>query len=205
MKRTFILFAALLASCAPRALPPLAPSEADAGRQCLLTLDRLGVAYQVAAVHAAETACDVENPVRVSAASIPWDQSGIVACRFALTLDQFAREDVTPLAERYFGQRVAEMRNFGTYACRATRAGRESLHAEGKAIDVASFILEDGTVISVARDWRASDAKGSFLHDVARAACRRFSVVLTPDSDADHQTHLHLDGGRYRKCGVRGG
>ncbi len=78
MKRTFVLLAAMLASCAPRALPPPAPSEADAGRQCLLTLDRLGIADQVAAVHAAETGCDVENPVRVSAASIPWDQSGIV-------------------------------------------------------------------------------------------------------------------------------
>lgn len=200
--RTFVILAALLVSCAPR-VPP--PPVADAGRQCLAALDRLGVVYQPAAVHAAAASCEVDNPVRVSAAAIPWDQSGIVSCGFALTLDQFARDDVTPIAERMFGERVAEMRNFGTYACRTTRDGHESLHAEGKAIDVASFILEDGGVISVARDWRGNDAKGRFLHAVARAACRRFSVVLTPDSDRDHQNHLHLDSGPYRLCGLSRG
>lgn len=205
MKRTLVLLAAVLASCAPRGAPPppVAPPEAFAGRQCLALLDRLGVAYEVAPVAAAAASCAVEDPVRVSAAAIPWDQSGIVACQFAVALDEFARDDVTPLATSYFGERVAEMRNFGTYACRTTHGGHESLHALGEAIDIASFILEDGSVISVERDWRAAGAKGRFLHAVARAACQQFSLVLTPDSDADHANHLHLDSGPYRKCGVR--
>lgn len=192
----------MLASCAPRVAPPPA---ADSGLQCLAALDRLGVAYEPAAVHASLAQCAVENPVRVSAAAIPWNQSGIVACGFALTLDQFARDDVTPIARSLFGEGVAEMRNLGTYACRTTRGGHESLHAEGKAIDIASFILEDGSVISVERDWRNNDAKGRFLHAVVRAACNRFSLVLTPDSDRDHQNHLHLDSGPYRLCGVSRG
>ncbi len=201
MKRTLVVLAAILASCAPRGTPL---PDADAGQRCLVALDRLGVAYQVAPVPAAAGSCEVNNPVRVSAAAIAWDQPGIVACRFAVMLDRFAREDVTPLARQYFGETVAEMRNFGTYACRTTRGGHESLHAEGKAIDIASFILVDGTVISVERDWRAKGAKGRFLHAVALAACARFSLVLTPDSDRDHANHLHLDSGPYRSCGVRG-
>ena len=196
----FVLLAASLAACARVEAPPLA---ADVGQECLAALDQAGLRYEVAPVHADVAACEVDNPVRVSAASIAWNQSGIVACRFALTLDEFARDDVNRLAIAYFGERVSEMRNLGTYACRLTRGGHESLHAEGKAIDVASFVLEDGIVISVAHDWRARNAKGRFLRAVARAACARFSLVLTPDSDGDHWNHLHLDSGPYHRCGVR--
>ena len=33
-------------------------------------------------------------------------------------------------------------------------------------------------------------------------ACRRFSVVLTPNSDRFHQDHIHVDIGPWRKCAV---
>jgi hypothetical protein len=195
-----LLLALAAASCARHVPPP--PAMTDAGRACLAALDRRGVAYDPAPIAAASSSCTIDNPVRVRAAAVEWKEPGIVACRFALALDDFAREDVAPLALRYFRRGVVEMRNFGTYACRTTRAGRESLHAEGAAIDVASFVLEDGTVISVLRDWKSAGPKGRFLHDVARAACRRFSMVLTPDSDRDHYNHIHLDIGRYRGCGA---
>jgi hypothetical protein len=37
---------------------------------------------------------------------------------------------------------------------------------------------------------------------VARAACGYFSVVLTPDSNADHFNHMHFDLGPDRLCSV---
>jgi hypothetical protein len=191
--------AAALASCVapPRPAPPLV------ARQCQAELERRGVEYRVAPVAASASDCAVDDPVKVSAAGIAWSQPGIVACRFALTLDDFTRDAVEPLARRYFGEGVSLLRHYGTYSCRTTRTGHESLHAQGEAIDIAGFVLADGTVISVEHDWRSGGARGRFLHDLARQACGRFSVVLTPDSDRDHFNHIHLDSGPYKLCGVR--
>ncbi len=186
---------ALLAGCARH--PPPSPS----GAHCLAELDQRGIGWEMAPLEVGSSACAVDTPVRVSAASIAWNQPGIVACSFALTLDAFARDDIQPLARAYFGEPVRVIRHFGTYACRPTREGKASLHAHGEAIDIAGFELEDGTVISVEHDWRDHDPRGDFLHALVRAACRRFSMVLTPDSNTDHYNHIHLDSGPYRGCG----
>lgn len=191
--------AAALASCVARPPPPPA-----AARQCQAELDRRGIEYAPAPVAVSNSACAVDDPVRVSAAGINWNQSAIVACRFALTLDDFARDVVEPLATRYFGERVTLLRHYGAYSCRTTRSGRESLHAKGEAIDIAGFVLADGTVISVEHDWSRRGPRGRFLHAVAHAACARFGVVLTPDSDRDHFNHIHVDSGPYKLCGMRG-
>lgn len=90
-----------------------------------------------------------------------------------------------------------------SYSCRRQNsrlAGRWSQHARGQAIDIAGFHLSDGTTASIERDWSDSGAKGRFLHRLAAQACRYFSVVLTPDSNAEHYNHLHLDIGPERLC-----
>jgi hypothetical protein len=193
---------ALLAACGRSAPPPPPPSAEDA-RQCLASLDRAGVRYALEAAPAGTGACAVATAVRVSAASLDWNRPGIVSCRFALELDAFARETIEPAALAHFGERVVMLRHFGTYSCRRESSGshRWSQHASGNAIDIAGFALADGTVISVERDWRPAGPKRDFLRDVARRACARFSVVLTPDSDAEHYNHIHLDAGPYRLCG----
>ena len=193
------LLLALLAACG-RSAPPPAAEEA---RQCLASLDRAGVRYALEAAPAGLGSCAVATAVRVSAASLDWNQPGIVSCRFALELDAFARETIEPAASAHFGERVVVLRHFGTYSCRRESGGghRWSQHASGNAIDIAGFALADGTVISVERDWRPAGPKRDFLRDVAHRACARFSVVLTPDSDAEHYNHIHLDAGPYRLCG----
>lgn len=189
----------LLGACAAHVPPPPPPKAA----QCLAELDRRGVQYRPATVSAAAGPCAVDNPVSVTRTETAWSQSGIVSCAFALRLESFEREVVQPLALARFGKRVRLIRHFGTYACRETAGGRWSQHAAGDAIDIAGFVLDDGTPIMVAQDWRRRGRKRAFLQDVARAACRRFSVVLTPDSDRDHWNHIHLDGGPYHWCGNR--
>jgi hypothetical protein len=190
---------ALLAACAA---PP--PPARLAGGRCLALLDQAGVSYVPAAMPAGADACAVDTPVRVSAAGAAWNQPGVVSCAFALALDAFMRDEVQPLARARFGEGVRRLRHFGTYACRREtgRDGRWSLHAAGLAIDVAGFELAGGTLISVERDWHGDGAKSAFLHALARRACDRFSVVLTPDSDRDHRDHIHLDGGPWRLCGA---
>ncbi|HXP95874.1 MAG TPA: extensin family protein, partial [Telmatospirillum sp.] len=82
------------------------------------------------------------------------------------------------------------------------RPERLSQHAFGRALDVTGFELADGTVISVMKDWRNRGAKSEFLHQVAQGACKMFSVVLTPNYNAEHHDHLHLDIGPHKLCGT---
>ena len=195
-----LLAPVLLAGCAGHAPPRTAGED---WQRCLARLDRAGISYTPAAVPAAADACTVEAPVRVSAAGIPWNRPGVVSCGFALQLDAFAREDVVPLAEAQFGQGVRQLRHLGTYSCRRENGSRRwSEHAAGRAIDIAGIELADGTLISVEHDWRGAGAKSRFLHALARRACGRFSVVLTPDSNRDHRDHIHLDNGPWKLCGA---
>ncbi len=190
---------ALLAACARLPPPPPPPS---AGALCLAELDRRGIAYQPAVLPASTGSCIIDNPVKVTAAGVPWNQPGTVSCGFALTLDTFTRREISPLAQAYFKEPVRELLHFGTYACRTTKSGHWSAHATGTAIDIAGVVLADGRVIKVIDSWRDPGPAGAFLHAVARAACRDFKVVLTPDSNADHVNHLHFDSGPYPLCGA---
>jgi hypothetical protein len=188
----------LLAGCAA-ATPPGEPAGL-----CLARLDRAGIAWKPVATPVGHGGCAVDNPVEVSAAGIAWNQPGVVSCGFALALDAFLSEDVEAAARARFGESVRLLRHFGTYACRreSSGSGRWSQHAQGKAIDIAGFELSDGTVILVARDWWRRGPKRDFLHEVAQRACRRFGVVLTPDSDRAHRNHIHIDDGPYKLCGA---
>jgi hypothetical protein len=191
---------ALLAACAPRVAAPPAPmSRGD--QQCLAELNRLGVQYQVAPLPASTSAaCLVQNPVRVSAATIPFSRPTVAACAFVLEFDKFEREVIRPLAKREFGEDLKTIVHFGAYSCRTTKLGRESEHAKGMAMDVAGFELSDGTMISVKQDWGKRGKRRDFLRAVASQACRYFNEVLDPDSDLDHVDHIHIDLGRYKYC-----
>ena len=103
---------------------------------------------------------------------------------------------VQPAALRRFGHRVVRLAHYGSYSCRrmyGRGTGLWSEHATADAIDVAGFRLDDGTRTAVARDWRGDRAKAAFLHDVRDGACRLFATTLSPDYNAAHRDHLHLD------------
>ena len=64
--------------------------------------------------------------------------------------------------------------------------------------------LEDGRRVSVAGDWTGEGPRGAegraFLKRIRNGACRVFSTVLTPDYNAAHRDHLHLDGADWGLC-----
>jgi hypothetical protein len=190
---------ALLAGCggAP------APSSLS-GQICLTRLAAQQVGYRALdAVPAASPSCHVDTAVRVSNIETGLNQPAVMSCALASRLDDFERQVVQPAARQEFGRRVVRIDHLGSYSCRAMSGGsRLSQHALGQAIDIAGFHLSDGSVVSVARDWNGPGPKRAFLREVARRACQYFSVVLTPDSNADHYDHLHLDIGRDRQCSV---
>jgi len=115
-------------------------------------------------------------------------------CAVTAAMALWTRDVVQPLAQRYFGQKVVELENLGSYNCR-TIAGRaaQSEHSTANAIDISAFVLADGTRIALINDWDDGDRRSEFLHAVRDGSCGLFSTVLSPDHDAAHANHLHLD------------
>jgi hypothetical protein len=109
-----------------------------------------------------------------------------------------------PAARQHLGQDVERVIHWGTYSCRNINRrpeGRRSEHASANAIDVAGFVLADGQEVTVRSDWSGSDPrKAAFLRAVRDGACAFFDVVLSPDYNAAHHDHFHLDMGSYRAC-----
>jgi hypothetical protein len=192
-----LLLAVLLAGCVGT------PSPGASGRACLAELSRHDIDYRPVEVdNARDPRCTVDAAVRVRRIEAALNRPATMSCGLASRLDEFEREVVQPAARSEFGERVARIDHLGAFSCRANTQtrGRFSEHAFGRAIDISGFQLADGTQISIARDWSASGPKRRFLQRIARGACRYFSVVLTPDSNADHYNHFHLDIGPGRSC-----
>jgi hypothetical protein len=45
----------------------------------------------------------------------------------------------------------------------------------------------------VLKDWNEGGKKAAFLREVRDGTCGLFSVVLSPDYNAAHADHLHID------------
>ncbi len=72
--------------------------------------------------------------------------------------------------------------------------GFVSEHGFANALDVVGFTLEDGRSIGVEADWLPAAAlEGKLLRQAHAAACGRFTTVLGPEANAEHEDHLHLD------------
>jgi hypothetical protein len=119
-----------------------------------------------------------------------------MACPVAAALTMWEWNVLLPAARRHFDARVTRIDHFGSYSCRrlyGRDAGAWSEHSTADAIDIAGFRLSDGTRISVARDWKEGGPKAAFLREVRDGACGLFATVLSPDYNAAHRDHFHLD------------
>lgn len=122
-------------------------------------------------------------------------------CAVNFGLERWLRRDVQPAARRILGSEVIGIEHFGTYSCRRMR-GRESWseHATANAIDIAAFRLADGRRISIDTAWKGQGNEARFLRTVRDRACANFGTVLSPDYNADHANHLHLDQAMWNIC-----
>lgn len=128
-----------------------------------------------------------------------------LTCSAALSLAMWERHALQPAAQARFGQPVARIDHFGSYACRNVRGAggegeRRSQHASGNAFDVAGFRLGNGRRIGLVNGWDGEAAEAAFLREVRDGACRFFKGTLGPDYNAAHRDHFHLDQGPYRIC-----
>jgi hypothetical protein len=147
--------------------------------------------------------CGFTNAVLIRRAPENVGEEFSLTCRTAVSLALWEVHVLQPAAQRYFDQPVAGIEHFGSYSCRnvygrpdATR----SRHATAEAWDVAGFVLVGGRRIRIARDWNTTGPEAAFLRELRDGACRFFDGVLSPDYNAAHDDHLHLDRGPYRVC-----
>lgn len=205
MTRLAAMFALLLGLAACGSTPEPRPQRAESYERCLANLDQMQARYvPIGDVSSGRSGCGVRDGVELTAVGAQLSRPAQMTCDLAQSVARFDREVLQPLAKRYFNQRVVTVHHAGSYVCKTMtgRRDRMSEHASGNAIDIWSFELADGTKISVKQDWRRSDRRGQFLREVSEKSCKHFQLVLSPNRDAAHHNHLHLDNGRHRLCGV---
>lgn len=178
----------------------------DDPAQCRAVLDRAGIAFTVREPTGAE-ACRRDDRTLLTGdpdrglVLRPADAAG--TCPVAAGLALWLQHSVQPAAQTGLGTRVVALEHYGTASCRRVGggdAGRWSEHATGNAIDIAGFVLADGRRISVLRDWAGPDAddaddaaRAAFLKAARDGACTVFGTTLSPDYNAAHANHFHLD------------
>lgn len=147
--------------------------------------------------------CPLIGALRVQGGEVALSSSFLASCPLAVAYAMFERHSLQPAAQAAFGQRVARVDHLGSFACRNMYnrdSGALSQHASANALDIAGFRLADGRTISVLKDWPRQNPDAQFLRTVRDGACKMFSVVLSPDYNAAHRNHFHVDVGRWSVC-----
>ena len=174
--------------------------------QCHADLAREGVAFRILPDKDHGNACGVYGAVQLTDIGVPVTGITAMRCGNARAFAAWVRNAVAPAAYQQLGSELARIEGMGTYACRnvvgsPANAGRRSGHAIANATDVGGFVLKDGRRVTILRDWRSADeATRAFLKTIHDSACRRFGTVLSPDYNAAHANHLHLEDDGARFC-----
>lgn len=150
-----------------------------------------------------DATCPLINTLRVQGGEVALSSSFLASCPLAVSFALFARHALQPAAQAAYGQAVTRVDHLGSFACRnvyGRENARRSQHASADALDIAGFRLADGRSISVLKDWPRENRDAQFLRQVRDGACELFSVVLSPDYNAAHRNHFHVDVGPWSVC-----
>ncbi len=174
--------------------------------QCLADLRELHVSFQVLPDRETGPGCGLNGTVKLVDIGVPVANLTAVRCGAARAFIGWTRNAVAPAAYQMLGSELARIDSMGSYACRnvvgsAGNTSRRSGHAIANAIDVGGFVLKDGRRITVLNDWNSSDPQvRQFLQTIRASACKRFGTVLSPDYNAAHRNHLHLEDDHANFC-----
>ncbi|HWH88737.1 MAG TPA: extensin family protein [Pseudomonas sp.] len=147
--------------------------------------------------------CPLIGALRVQGGEVALSSSFIASCPLAVAYAMFEHHALQPAAQSVYGQKITRVDHLGSFACRNVynrESGALSRHASADALDIAGFRLADGRTISVLKDWPKQNQDAQFLRQVRDGACESFSVVLSPDYNAAHRNHFHVDVGRWSVC-----
>jgi hypothetical protein len=176
-------------------------------QQCFTDLHREQVRFSPLPDRDYGGGCIVTGAVELLDIGVPVTNLKGMRCPLARAFIGWARNGVAPAAYQILGSELVRVESMGTYACRgiigngAASAGRISEHGLGNAVDISAFVLRDGRRITILDGWKSRDPKvREFLQVIHKSACKRFRTVLSPDYNAAHRDHLHLDMGKGPFC-----
>ncbi len=199
----------------PYARPPDAPSpkalEAGSRRgtdkTCLARLGSLGVKYAITAPITDSDGCRVPEPMAIIeiAPGVRLIPESRLNCQTTKALAIWVHDVVLPAAAAEFGSRPTALIHDSTYVCRRRNNrpdGKRSEHATGNAIDIRAIALAGRNALPI-RIWNETAiAERQFQARLRKGACKVFTTVLGPGTNAAHATHFHFDLAR-RKNGYR--
>jgi len=176
--------------------PAAAPPDASAPSECQLRLAKIAL-FKPLPVLVGPGECGAVDAVLLRSVMLPDDAKVAVTppatlrCAMAEEIARWLRDDVAPAALK-LGAALRGLENYDSYECRGrnrVRGATLSEHGRANALDVRALRLADGAMIAltdvnIAKDWREG---------VRASACARFSTVLGPGSDGNHEEHIHLD------------
>jgi hypothetical protein len=176
--------------------PAAAPPNATAPSECQLRLAKIAL-FKPLPVLVGPGECGAIDAVLLRSVMLPDDAKVAVTppatlrCAMAEEVARWLRDDVAPAALK-LGAALRGLENYDSYECRGrnrVRGATLSEHGRANALDVRALRLADGAMIAltdanVAKDWREG---------LRASACARFSTVLGPGSDGNHEEHIHLD------------
>ncbi|MBY0518802.1 MAG: extensin family protein [Sphingomonas sp.] len=173
---------------------------------CYADLSRADVRYSALPDRDYGGGCSLVGAVQLIDIGVPVTGIKGMRCGVARSFTAWTRFALAPAAKQILGSELVRVETFGSYACRntigtAAAYTRLSGHASGNAIDFSGVVLADGRRISVQTGWRSPDADVRRFFEVIHAsACKRFGTVLSPDYNAAHYNHLHLEDDRAGFC-----
>ena len=193
-------------STAPRGLGSSRTTSGPAATTaCLRALDDAGVIWapwNYATQYDDGLACTINDPIRVSSPikGVTYryynqQTAGTMSmsCDLAMALVRLS----TLLREHD----ITDLLHIGTFNCRKI-AGSSSLsqHSYGLAIDIYGLVDAGGQDYILERDWEhgttdPQSPRAQLLYDVAQAMHDQkiFNIVLTPNYNAAHDNHFHVD------------
>ncbi len=204
-----VILAALVAGCAgspdqaqrrPSGNTGASIGQTPQGRACLASLGAAQVNFTPLADRFYGAGCATLGTVKLGwlkgdTGRLDVANLGPVSCPVATAMQNWARFGVDRAAQQILGSPLARIETMGSYSCRnVAGTGRLSAHATANAVDIAAFRLADGRRISVVNDWNSNSPQiRAFLRTIRDSACKRFGTVLSPEYNAAHRDHLHLE------------
>jgi hypothetical protein len=123
-------------------------------------------------------------------------------CPMAEAIAEWVRNDLGQAALDH-GSPLRTLMVGTSYQCRprnGVKGAKISEHGRGNAVDLAGLKLANGTTIDLTRP----EISKAFREKARVGACGRFTTVLGPGADAQHEDHIHVDlvarSRGYRMC-----
>lgn len=158
----------------------------------------------------------VQDPVtaKLPINGVPYKVVGATNPRTEMFGDCTIIKSLAEAAPAFRARDIALVTDYGVYNYRCIGGGTPpdcpngiSQHAYGTAIDLAGFTTSDATYYSVNDDWvidpnaeetcaaPTEPGKDQFLHELIceLKAAGVWNIVLTPNYNADHRNHFHVD------------